>query len=1228
MYLLATVAGVVLTAMLVLEGVSIFERSEHRPHVTWFGGFTLFIAVPVAVLQMLFLSGSLVYGPEFGIVLVEGTRARIALEIVLVGAAAGAGLLWHVARLFRRPASRRWPIAAAMIVVAALSLWSVQGYADPDASQTFAYYDVWWPPLIVWIVICVSQCFWVLIGVSSASGRAVLTSVMVGAVAERVLDRPEFVHADSRETWLAVLGAAAITAFALVLWQLLRSVWRWRETLDRPRQLRAWLARVRTLRLRVLARIAVMVALVLALGRLVRLQVVSPSLALSALVLAWIVLAEAFAGEPLVAMSRWEVVREMRDAESPLRSGVRFLWNRGLSTAKAALVWLRDSIRPTSYPSALLKALIGLVVLVALSDLPNAGRTIVYPFDPGDLGEQSQVAQVFPTWLVREIAALQGELAPLMISIGTEKTNSALLVSAAPATNAVDAALAKTNDLEFSGVKIPLNLFVAPIQSPVRRALGARVITGTLHSDRSTYVALATSSRGESWRADVGAKDGNGALRPVDALNELARRLAFEIVKGSIPVSAGMTQSWNAFEEFRHGLLHWDEYERGGDWDALPEAIESFRNAVRRDRGFSLAHYRLGVALYADAQPAAAIQAFAAATQANPMFAPADVARAYTLSDFERHQAQFVTVAGAGGAGADGADKESSAYRRHEAQRLWRHIVALESAAVSPADRASSYLGLCRDISDHAPGEMPASYLAYFYCRRAEDLYARMDAADPQVVTTHASVLNQLGVILRRMGGPLVPQEESEQETEWHCSIGSFHMSDVRDGRIARRDIHRGPYTADALQYYQRALARNATDPVIRCNAAAAAYAMGDRTPMRALDATAQAHLQLGAEIASLASGWYAAEAHQLAVAEYTKALRKDPTDVEAMNNYAYEYWQWERDAAATSVEQPDEAIAINAESFAREAVRRSGLKGDGGPRPEELRSTLGEVLLGRGRPHEAIDELTGAAAAAPAHTRFDEIRWDLVQAYRCAADQDAGVPERRLERERYETRAAELLAKIEENDRTRETPQFGDRREFDLARRSVACATARPAVPRARCFALRRQIPKAQPPCAWLGVTAQFADATPDDTKGLRLRVWGGGVDEVIDMAGGQPENVFLSSRPRATHEFYFARLEDEERRPVSASESVDTYDGCSRNLISLEFAPARRLRPQPPCFGDCGADGQVTIDDLLVMVNIALGAADPAWCRRGDVNGDEQVSVDEMLGAVNATLTECTVR
>jgi plastocyanin len=49
------------------------------------------------------------------------------------------------------------------------------------------------------------------------------------------------------------------------------------------------------------------------------------------------------------------------------------------------------------------------------------------------------------------------------------------------------------------------------------------------------------------------------------------------------------------------------------------------------------------------------------------------------------------------------------------------------------------------------------------------------------------------------------------------------------------------------------------------------------------------------------------------------------------------------------------------------------------------------------------------------------------------------------------------------------------------------------------------------------------------------------------------------------------------------------------------------------------------VTVDELIAMVNIALGVADSSSCNAGDADGNGQITIDEILSAVNNALNAC---
>ena len=57
----------------------------------------------------------------------------------------------------------------------------------------------------------------------------------------------------------------------------------------------------------------------------------------------------------------------------------------------------------------------------------------------------------------------------------------------------------------------------------------------------------------------------------------------------------------------------------------------------------------------------------------------------------------------------------------------------------------------------------------------------------------------------------------------------------------------------------------------------------------------------------------------------------------------------------------------------------------------------------------------------------------------------------------------------------------------------------------------------------------------------------------------------------------------------------------------------------------GDANGDSEVTVDEVLTMVNIALSAQPITSCPAGDANHDGEITVDEIIAAVNIALTAC---
>ena len=59
--------------------------------------------------------------------------------------------------------------------------------------------------------------------------------------------------------------------------------------------------------------------------------------------------------------------------------------------------------------------------------------------------------------------------------------------------------------------------------------------------------------------------------------------------------------------------------------------------------------------------------------------------------------------------------------------------------------------------------------------------------------------------------------------------------------------------------------------------------------------------------------------------------------------------------------------------------------------------------------------------------------------------------------------------------------------------------------------------------------------------------------------------------------------------------------------------------------CVGDCGGDGRVTVDELMLCVGIALGAHPTDACLAGDIDHDGTMTIAEVVTAVDNAMTGC---
>lgn len=105
-----------------------------------------------------------------------------------------------------------------------------------------------------------------------------------------------------------------------------------------------------------------------------------------------------------------------------------------------------------------------------------------------------------------------------------------------------------------------------------------------------------------------------------------------------------------------------------------------------------------------------------------------------------------------------------------------------------------------------------------------------------------------------------------------------------------------------------------------------------------------------------------------------------------------------------------------------------------------------------------------------------------------------------------------------------------------------------------------------------------------------------------------------------------------------AATADATDFYYAWGDNRMTVVSPAYPRGRPDPNvffdrrpvpaiafCAGDCNHSGTVTVEEIVALIDIALGNAPAANCTLGDVNNDGQITVNEILAAINAALNGC---
>lgn len=562
-----------------------------------------------------------------------------------------------------------------------------------------------------------------------------------------------------------------------------------------------------------------------------------------------------------------------------------------------------------------------------------------------------------------------------------------------------------------------------------------------LREDEAPPAETCWSDSQSAAKQKKSSKGGSDARVPVtqgqrEIIDRLAVRLAYQIASSDPSLTrVGFTSVWRAIPDFREGLARWRSFESTRNYKALSQSIRCFRGAIEKDPQFALAYYRLGLALEQDGQPGLAVEALRNSIQANPRFVAGHLALAQALSYYELYfynpppalsyelysNKPPHALSGYSQVSLQQPLPNSSSYS--ESGALLGHVLTELKEDASPTDKAEAYLGLCRNelyfrdifyieniesFAVDASGDVDVDkkildwkqqYRQFFYCKRAEYLYSKLSSslrADVRVRPNELWATKAIGFVLSHSPVDTQVSAKPPSSDEWRC------------GDTLPKSI----FLKFAAKYYEKVKSLDPNDTEAACGFAMVmvSYDEQQNAALNGLKQLAAAHSARANVLFGQADRTFynvisapkaptkddraiLCKRYRDALEEYAAAIREEPQNAAVLNSYAYQVYLWHLRAAR----HPDVLPFPPAEDYASardHAAQAERLTAEEGSRIEhrQIESTVGEVFLASGEPEKAIEPLKESLkpdAENPTgieHPYFDEIRWDLAQAYMCAS--------------------------------------------------------------------------------------------------------------------------------------------------------------------------------------------------------------------------------------------------
>lgn len=744
--------------LMILQGVLVMKRPGVSIKGRILGWLSLLFATLAAIVSWFASEGQLILSPEFGAAMFQGPwYVEVVMKVFIVAMVVGTGLGWYVTHIDRNSSSRFPVLLICMVGIAfvAIQPYRVLNLEEVDQLHIHAY-ELWWPATLGWLVFCVSDSVFCVAGMRNIPLRIWFATTILSLLSLHALGRPAFIAAPSTQVyWEAILSLCPILGAVLPIAALYFSR---QNTVSRRAKL--WLAilvvvigvlhwlpgreigwskpsekyaftiflifpvyaviegAVRLFRGRNTSQnliqtlkgigerfpeywkslfpLVLLLIFAASLADFLHFEILGALPALLIWILSLVALNEATLKRPLCTYAFGTWPSQGTFSETRLAQCFGICGKSAQAVMKPISEKFWSLIKVDSVSKATVLILGVFVLLIAIDEIPNSGKTIIEPFvvqsvlydletakaeqgysdvlngkSPNSTpstkvehrteksiaassdevaarrraGLGTQIAEKLRGKMIEYRPVLEPEIVPNLAHIGKgNKDFKPKSMSFAMSGNGMDTVSVGSGPLEVGGVKIPLPFFGTPIQIPVRALLNVRVIQGSLVYDAVGYTLTARASTGEARtvfeqrhrlsRSDDSLKK----AQEIDtAIDTLSSKLALQVLLhlGDDDSRKVHTESWQAFAELKEGFDAWQGFRSTKDYQKLSDAIHHFQEAVSHDQNYPLAHYRLGLALLEDRRVSEAMRSFQQSTQAAVDFIPARlaIAQAWLLQD-------------------------------------------------------------------------------------------------------------------------------------------------------------------------------------------------------------------------------------------------------------------------------------------------------------------------------------------------------------------------------------------------------------------------------------------------------------------------------------------------------------------------------------------------------------------------------------------------------------------